>query len=187
MVIVNIDSSQLVKLTRAVAHIERGVPRVLVPAINRALSSGRTTVKREIRKHYLIKPSDIPMKVRQANSTTLGGAIELRQGMMDLGKFKVSPRSRTKRRRVIRAQVKVGGGGLLPHAFNTPLAYPGPFERVGKSRLPIRKLITIGAPIMASQPSVGPAVNKAMGDTLAKRIDHEIKRVLASAATSGGA
>jgi hypothetical protein len=62
-----------------------------------------------------------------------------------------------------------------------PSGYIGPFTRVGKARLPIRKRIAIGAPIMASQPNVGPAVNKAMGDTLAKAMDQQIKRVMAGA------
>jgi hypothetical protein len=34
---------------------------------------------------------------------------------------------------------------------------------------------------MASQPTVGPEVNKAMGDALDKNIDQQIKRVLAGA------
>jgi len=176
-----IDARQMNKLVLALGHLKNGVPRALAPAINRALDSGRTVVKREIRKEYVIKASDIPVKVTRAHVSRLEGLITLRDSMLDLAKFKVAPRGLLQRKRVIRAQVKVTGGGPLPGAFNTRLPYPGPYIRKGKSRLPIKKLLAISAPIMASQPTVGPAVIKAMGDTLDKRIDHEIKRVMSQA------
>jgi len=183
MLALTIQSPQMLKLHEALGHIAKGVPRALAPAINRALDKGRTTVKREIRKVYLIKAKDIPMRVRGANSARLSGEIRIEQGMLSLDKFKISPRGVQKRKnkRPIRAQVKVSGGKIIRSAFMT--AGGGPYMRRGADRFPIKRLLTIGASIMASQPTVGPAANKAMGDTLDKRIDHEIKRVLT---TSGG-
>lgn len=175
---VNIDPKDLKFLEHVLKNVKDGVPRVLAPAINRALESGRTVVKREIRQHYVIKAKDIPVKIQRATRSNPQGAMVLADKMLDLGKFNVSPSRLLKRKRTIRAQVKVGGGGPLPGAFHTPLTYPGPYVRKGRSRLPIVKLLAISAPIMASQPSVGPAVEKAMGDTLEKRIDHELERVL---------
>ena len=177
MVAIDIDASQLNKLQRALGHIKNGVPRALSSAINRALASGQTVVKREIRKDYLIKAKDIPTKIERATFGNLGGTIIIRSGMLPLSKFKVTGGFGCKR--TLFAQVKKGGGGYIPRAFMT--SFGGPFQRRGSSRLPIKRLMTIGAPIMASQPNVGPAANKAMGDTLAKRIDHEIIRVLNSA------
>jgi hypothetical protein len=188
MVQITISSAQIAKLTRALGHIKNGVPKALSPAINRALNTGRTVIKREIRKSYVIKAKDIPIKVVGATRSTLGGAIIIQQGMLDLNKFPVRPMFpvRGKGRKPVWAQVRKGGGGTMPGAFVSavPSGYVGPFIRKGSSRLPIQKLVTIGAPIMASQPSVGPAANKAMGDTLDKRLDHEMKRVLASAGGS---
>jgi hypothetical protein len=179
MVEIDIDPKQLAKLQRVLASIKDGVPKVLAPAINRALDSGRTVVKREIRKVYEIKAKDIPVNVHRAYSAKPRGDIELHDHMLDLGKFKVVPNRLLARKRVIHATVRKGKGGPLPGAFHTTLPYVGPYVRKGKTRLPIKKLLAISAPIMASQPSVGPEVNTAMGDTLAKRIDHEIQRVLA--------
>jgi Prophage minor tail protein Z (GPZ) len=185
MVALTVDARQMRKLERAVRNIKDGVPKVLAPAINRALEKGRTTVRREIRKEYLIKQKDIPVAVQRANRGTLSGAVVIEQGMLPLSKFQVTPIGVQKRKnkQTLFARVKKGGGGSLPGAFNVLTSnYLGPYIREGGAgRLPIRKLMTIGASIMASQPSVGPNVNKEMGDTLAKRIDHEIKRVLASA------
>lgn len=173
------------KLTRALSNIQNGVPRALAPAINRALEAGRTTVRREIRKIYLIKQKDIPIKLFRANYTTLRGQLRIAQGMLDATKFNYRPRAvrRGKRQRPIFLQIKKGGGGYIARSFvASTRGFTGPFQRRSTApRLPIRKLLAIGAPIMASQPTVGPAANKTMGDTLAKRIDHEIKRVMATA------
>lgn len=181
MVAIQIDSSQLRKLTRAVEKIKNGVPRVLAPAINRALAKGRTTVKREIRKEYTIKAKDIPIAIHRATYGGLQGEIKIQQGMLGLDKFNVRPKGvqHGKTKRPIFVQVKKGGGGIIQGAFYIPQG--GPYSRIGPSRFPILKLATIGAAIMASQPTVGPEVNKQMGDTLAKRIDHELQRILSSA------
>lgn len=180
MVALNIDTAQMRNLVRVVEKIKNGVPRVLAPAINRALASGQTAVKREIRKEYLIKAKDIPTKLHRARYGSLAGHIRIDQGMLDISKFVYKPKGvqRRKNKKPLFAQVKKGGGGIIARGF---VSSSGPFQRRSTApRLPIRKIIAIGAPIMASQPSVGPAANKAMGDTLAKRIDHELKRVLAS-------
>jgi hypothetical protein len=180
-VALQIDSRQMAKLQRSLGDIKDGVPKALAPAINRALSSGQTVVKREIRKEYLIKAKDIPTKVHRATRSTLSGEIRIDQGMLDISKFVYRPKAvrRGKKQRPLFVQVKKSGGGIVKRGFVTS---SGPFQRRSRaSRLPIRRILVIGAPIMASQPSVGPAVNKTMGDTLAKRIDHEITRVLASA------
>ena len=181
MVEITIDSRELAKLDKVLVGIKNGVPKVLVPAINRSLDRGRTTVRREIRKAYLIKQKDIPIKVIGANRNRLGGTIVIKDTMLELGKFSIRPRGVQKRKnkQPLRAQVRVNGGGTLPHAFMT--SFGGPFQRVGPERLPIRKLLAIGAAIMASQPAVGPAASKAMGDSMDKQIDHQIKRLLATA------
>lgn len=185
MVAIQVDASQMKRLIRAVKDIEDGVPKVLAPALNRALDKGRTTVRREIRKEYVIKSKDIPIAVRGASRSKLGGEIVIRQGMLELNKFKVRPSGvqRRKNKRPVFAQVKKSGGRVMPGAFvPAGVGYVGPFIRkAGAGRLPMHKLLTIGASIMASQPTVGPEVNKQMGDTLAKRIDHEIERVLEKA------
>lgn len=187
MVALTIDSRQLKKLEVAVRNIKNGVPRGLSGAINRTLDRGRTTVRREIRKEYLIKQKDIPIKVHRASQVHLGGEVRLDQPMLDLAKFKVTPKGVQKRRnkRPIKAQVKVSSGGkLIKGGFvaRMPTGFVGPFTRKGTERFPLKKLVTIGAPIMATQPHVGPAVQKAMGDAMAKNIDSQIARFMAKGA-----
>jgi Prophage minor tail protein Z (GPZ) len=178
---VTIDAKQMKHLQKALADIKGGVPKAIVPAVNRALTSGQTAVRREIRKIYTIKQKDIPTKLHRARYASLEGHIRIDQGMLGVDKFIYKPKVRTSRRRELFVQIKKGGGGFVKRGFVTNRMGQVFQRRSAAPRLPIRKLIAIGAPIMASQPTVGPAANKVMGDTLAKRIDHEMKRVLASA------
>lgn len=181
MVAIEIHSDQIRKLERVLANIENGATKALVPAINRALASGKTVVKREIRRVYNIKAKDIPVTEHRANSGNLNGSIRIDQGMLGLDKFKVRPKGvqHRKNKRPIFAQVKKTGGGIIQGAFYIPQG--GPYSRIGPSRFPIYKIATISAAIMATQPAVGPAVNERMGEVLDKRLDHEMKRVLAGA------
>lgn len=181
-VALQIDAKQMKKLERALGRIKDGVPKALAPAINRALATGQTTVKREIRQVYFIKAKDIPTAVHRATYSSMSGHIMVRQGMLDASKFYYKPLARQPnlKKTPLFVRIKKGGGGIIARGFVTD--DKGPFQRRSSApRYPIRKILTIGASIMASQPSVGPAVNKKMGETFAKRIDHEIKRVMASA------
>lgn len=175
---IDLDTKQLEVVRRAVRGIKDGVPKVIAPAINRALASGQTAVRREIRKVYSIKQKDIPTKVKRATRATLKGEIKIEQGMLGAEKFYYRPMFPTKYRKPLFVRIKKQGGGFVKGGFVSS-GLRGPYQRTQAARLPIRRIITIGAPIMASQPNVGPAANKAMGDTLAKRIDHELERVLA--------
>jgi hypothetical protein len=178
---ITIDAKALAQMQRVLRGINNGVPRVLVPAINRTLSSGQTALRREIRKIYTIKQKDIPTKIRRATRETLGGEIRIEQGMLGADKFVYRPHAPTSRRRPLYVQIRRDGGGYVAQGFVSS-GLSGPYQRrSGAGRLPIRKIIAIGAPIMASQPSVGPAVNEKMAETLGKRLEHEFKRVLESA------
>jgi hypothetical protein len=177
MLEIKIDAKQLLRLERTVRDIKNGVAKVLAPAINRALANGATTVKREIRKVYTIKAKDIPVKVKKASTNHPVGAVVLADSMLPLEKFQLSGGTR---RRPLRAVVKRGHGGIIKSGFmaTMPTGHTGAFRRKGPPRLPIKSLLTISAPIMASQPNVAPAVTASMAATLSKRIDHEIKRIM---------
>jgi hypothetical protein len=179
-----IDTKQLQQVMRATRNIRDGAKKVLAPAINRALASGQTTVRREIRKIYVIKQKDIPTKLHRARYASLNGTLAITDGMLGVDKFYFKPlfpqaAGSGKRKKQLFVRIKKGGGGFVARGFPTN-KFKAPYQRRSAApRLPIRKLLAIGAPIMASQPAVGPAAITVMGDTLAKRIDHELKRVLA--------
>jgi hypothetical protein len=186
MVGLTIDTKQMQRLERAIGHIQGGVPKAVAGAINRTLNKGRTEAKREIRKIYEIKAKDIAIRVRGASAARQKGEIRIEGGMKKLIEFKVRPKTLARkggRRRIITATVRRGKGGAIPRGFIAKMSsgHIGVFTRAGKERLPIGERLSIGSPIMATQPTVGPAVNKAMGDSLAKHMDQQINRVLKGA------
>ena len=120
-VALNIDTREMKKLHRALDHIRDGVPKAVVPAVNRALSSGQTTIKREIRKIYLIKAKDIPTKLHRARYASPVGHIRIDQGMLGVDKFRYKPRAvqRRKNKRPLFVQIKRSGGGVVARSFVT--------------------------------------------------------------------
>jgi hypothetical protein len=183
MVEIELDPSAVQKLIKTVGFIKNGVPRVLVPAINRSLTHGRTVLKREIREDYTIKAKDIPVGIKYANPSKLSGSVSIKQGMLGLEHFKHTPKNPPKHPRMVHAEVRIGKGGNIPHGFvqRMPNAFVGIFTRVGKARLPIKRLLAIGASIMASQPHVRTKVGTEMRDTLIKRVNYQMGRLLETA------
>jgi len=184
MVEIELDAGAVKKVIKTIGFIKNGVPRVLVPSINRAVNHGRTVMKREIREDYTIKAADIPVRTRYANPLNLGGAVWIKQGMLGLEKFKHTPKNPPKHPRMVHAEVRIGKGGNIPHGFvqRMPNAFVGIFTRVGKARLPIKRLLAIGASIMASQPHVRNKVISEMRSTFVRRMDYHMERLLKAAA-----
>lgn len=181
MIEITINSGQLQKLERALRNIKNGVPHALVPAINRALEHGRTVAKTQIRKSYTIKAKDIPIHLEKASYQKLEGEMTIKDAMLPLDHFRYSGGTHG---RPLHAEVRIGKGGNIATGFVQTMpstGYRGPFMRRGRARLPISKIMTISAPIMATQPDVGPVIQREMEKTLALRIDHEMERVLAKA------
>jgi hypothetical protein len=185
MVEIELDPSAVRKLINTVGFIKDGVPKVLLPAMNRTLNHGRTVLSRAIREDYTIKAKDIPVRVKYPNLSRLAGSVYIQQGMLGLEKFKHTPKDPPKHPRMVHAEVRIGRGGNIPHAFvaKMPNGFVGIFTRVGKARLPIKRRLAIGASIMASQPHVRTKTGLAMRDMLIKRVNHEVDRVLQRAQT----
>jgi len=124
------------------------------------------------------------VRTRYANPLNLGGAVWIKQGMLGLEKFKHTPKNPPKHPRMVHAEVRIGKGGNIPHGFvqRMPNAFVGIFTRVGKARLPIKRLLAIGASIMASQPHVRNKVISEMRSTFVRRMDYHMERLLKAAA-----
>lgn len=177
MVALTIDGSQIKRLVNAVDHIEKGVPRIVKPIVKRILDKGQQTVTRCIQAVYMIKTADIWITTETKGD--MGGSIVIKGGMLRLTRFPhhpyIAPQGRMQS--PMWAQVRVGGGGVMPGGFMTASARGIYIRSKGAGRLPINWLLTIGAPIMASQPEVGPIANEQLGNELADMIDAEIDKL----------
>jgi hypothetical protein len=147
------------------------------------MKAGRTEIGRQTREVYLIKQKDLYSTLSMKLSGMTGEIRSRYSGMLPLWDFKVSPRRSGGRRRPVHATVKKGGGGTLGRAFVGGMAsgHVGVFARTGSSRLPVRELRTISAPIMMSQAEVAEPAMEKMAEVFDRRMDHEANRLLASA------
>lgn len=175
MIQIKLDTTALERHQRALSKIEGGTEKAGARALRRSMEQGRTALGREVRRVYLIKQSDFYSTLTLRTKGMVGEISSKYSGMLRLDDFKVRPGTRT---RPAWGQVKKGGGGTLGRAF----VFGGrTFARKTQARLPIERLQSISGPIMASQPGVAEPAREKMAESFEKRLDHEIKRLLATA------
>lgn len=180
---IELTAEQIEKAERALENIPDGVPKVIVRAINRAAESARTEASRKVREKYYVKHSDVisTIKIYKASPADYSATIISKGHVLALPKFRVTPREpEPKRKKSIIVRVKRGGGGPLPGAFVAQMksGHVGVFKRVGKPRLPIEQKYGPSVPQMLGSPSVSQWIEEKAQETLEKRLDHEINRLL---------
>ena len=172
-------NEQIEKAMQMLEGIPGGAEKALSLAINRTLDSAKTEAVRAVSDEYTIKQKNVrpTLRVKKSNASTLEAEIISEGSNINLMEFKVSPRTDTtgNKRKPIRVQVKKGGGDTLTRAF---VWNGNVFEREGNTRLPISRLFGPAAPVMLNNEQVVERVQKKAVETVEKRLDHEVGRLL---------
>lgn len=160
-------------------HLPLQLPLAVSRSLNRAVSAGRTGVTREVRKEYTIKAGAVreSMSISMSNRNNLEGTIISKGRPRSFSQYRLSPNRDTTgdKRKQPRVAVKKGGS-LKPLGH---FIYQGKvFARLGKSRLPVEHRVGPAVPSLLKNDNVKTAVQTAMSDTFAKRLDHEVNRIL---------
>lgn len=168
---------------RLLVNIPNGLKKAVPRAINRAMESARTVGVQQARDQYTVKARAIrsTIKLDRANANKMIGVITSSGSPISLYDFKVNPKTVNGRRRSpIRVSVKKGQQTLLNRAFIARLGSgkTGVFERVGDKRFPIKLLFGPSAPQMLGNENVANMIEKTATETMDKRLDHEIGRLL---------
>lgn len=153
---------------------------VLQRAINRSATSGKTIASKKVREEYVLKAGKIneATKIKKASSAKLEANITWRGPMVNLKNFKITPRTRPKRKskRQMTAEVKKGKKSVYKGAFIGPNGQV--YRRLTKKRLPIAPVYGPSIPHLMGADKVRSEVQKRTLDVLIKRVDHEISRML---------
>ncbi|MDP5277146.1 phage tail protein [Chengkuizengella axinellae] len=161
--------------------VQKGVPKAVSNALNRAASSAKTAAVREVRDTYTIKAKDINKTLRlgRAKGNNLNVRLTSRGGNTPLINFKTRPSKPPKRQpKVLRASVKKGRFKPITGAFVTRAGqHIGVFARLGKKRLPIQEKYGPAAPVMLSQEGVNARFEGKAQEEFKKRLDHEMNRL----------
>lgn len=155
-------------------NADKQLEKALYFAKNRALNTVKTELARGVPKKYDTKQKTIRDRTRVNKNT---GEVSVTGSPIRLFKFRVTPTS--PRRQLVTASVKRARKSL-PNAFVQRMGNgtTGVFERVGKSRYPIRQLYTVSAPQMAGNEEVLEGAMERASIVFDERLSHEIGRLL---------
>lgn len=171
------------KLARAnalLAGIPNGVRNATYNALTRAGDAAKTKAGQYAAAEYTITKSKFMSHVKTklhfhySMGSEMSAEVEFVGTVIPLIEFK----TRYAKNGGITTSVKRGGGGTLSHAFFARSDGLHIFERVGTSRLPIEKKYGPSTAHMMQNDKVIRRMDETIRETFAKRMDHEIVRIL---------
>lgn len=153
---------------------DKQLEKALYFAKNRALNTVKTELARGVPKKYDTKQKTIRDRTRVNKNT---GEVSVKGSPIRLFKFRVTPTS--PKNQLVTASVKRAKKSL-PNAFVQQMRNGtiGVFERVGKSRYPIRQLYSVSAPQMAGEQEVLEGAMERASIVFDERLSHEIGRLM---------
>ena len=155
---------------------EKDAGKAISRAMNRAILAARTAGTKAVRQEYVISAKDVKadMTMKKASYTNLHASLTARGPMIDLMQFKVKIQSKG-----VFAQVKKGGGGIIPKAFFASTGKSaGVFHRTTTSRLPIQREFGPSIAQMFGNESVISQMEKRSSEVLEERLAHELDVIL---------
>jgi hypothetical protein len=160
-----IPAEILDKTNRAFAKAE-------VSALNKMAAQAKTFANREIRSTYNVRAGLVSdsIRIKRASSSNPKAALQITGKRLSLALF--SARQTAKG---VTFAVFKGARKLLPHRFIIKKFSGGVFERLGKSRFPIRKLSTLSVPQMFKAKRVMPKIDEFVDANLPRIYNHELK------------
>lgn len=182
---IEITEGQIERIHTILGMIPNGANKALQGTINRALTTFRSTSSKTVRGAYNIKASDIKsnqnMKMKRATPQDLEGSIAFAGTVIPLIKFGVNPKEPA-RKNVSVSVLRAQGGKRLQSAYVANLGRygPGVFERLTSKRDSSQQLYGPSVAHMMDNENVMSKSEEAAQETINKRIEHEISRILNS-------
>lgn len=179
---IEISAEQVDRIHLLLGGISDAPRNTIYNVLNRAVGTVRSVASKEIRKTYKIKHGDLTnsqnIKVVRAGRSKLEAAISFNGNLIPLIKFDVSPKQ-PQRKTVSASVLKSGGKKQLIHAYVANLKYGvSAFERETSKRDSSRQLYGPAAAVMVENKSVLENIQQAAMETIDKRVEHEISRIL---------
>ena len=180
---IEITAEQVERVNAVLGGLQNAPNKVFYNVINRALSTVRSQSGKPIAATYQIKQSEIKrnsnMRLKRATAGDLAGQIEVAGTVIPLMKFKVSPKE--PRRSTVSVQVlRESGGKRLESAYVADLGRygVGVFERLTSRRATSQQLFGPSVAHMMENENVLEQVEGSAQETVDKRLEHEISRIL---------
>ena len=181
MLEVKFDVDQLGQIENILETMPNQLPGAIARAINRSLAMTKTEQLKRSTSMYTIVRGKLAESITEykASSGNLTGKIYSSGKVIGLDHFKLSPKTRLKKKKMVSVSVKKGGMKTLPNAF---IAYNdgrlGAFERKGKKRLPIERKMGPSAPQMLGEMSILDYLQGFTEEKFNMRFEHEMGRLI---------
>jgi len=184
MVDISIDERQVKRISNILYGIPNGTNRALNNALNRGITTVRSETSKGITRVYDIKPavvkSDGNIKLRKSTPSSLVGEITFSGFKIPLYKFGVTPKNPGTGKVVAARQKKSSLMTPFADAFIAKMksGHVGIFERKRDSRFPVEEIMGSSVAQMAGDTVVYDEVEKKAQETIDKRVEQEITRLL---------
>jgi len=181
---IEFSDSAVQKAETLLGGIKDALPKVQTRAINRSLQTARAEAVRAVRAEYAVSAEAVrkTIEIKNASFSNPTGTILSTGSPIDLAKFDISPsRPNPKAKNPVLARVKLGGARKpIKNAFLARLSngHLGIFIRADKGRFPIKQLYGPSVPQMIGSENVSKKIEDKAAETLGKRLEHEIDRIL---------
>lgn len=179
---VDVDKDMIVDVQKRLGDMYTKAPNVISKSLNRTITNVNSNIKKEVRERYHIKARDVSDNLNKpvrSSSSRLFAEVKSTGGPIPLDKFKVSPKTvNPNRKSPIKIAVKKDGVKKVMGAFVADINGKKVFKRTTDARLPIKRLFGPSVPQMLGDEDVQENVNTKALETLNKRLDHEISRIL---------
>lgn len=176
---IEISEQQIDRVNLLLGELPGASQKAFYNAINRGLATARSKSGTQIREVYHIKQSDITasqnIKEKKATTNNLVGSLEFAGTLIPLKQFKV-----TEQGTVSVSVLKNTGATRLAHAYVADLGKygVGVFERLTRERESSSQLYGPSTAHMVEHSDVMEKVEAQAQETVDKRIEQEITRIL---------
>jgi len=181
---IEIKMQNVEEIKAKLGSLGQNAPKVISRVINRVIVNVKKNMAVSAKKRYIVKTEDIKKTLTSSNATSsnLSAFVRSSGTLIPLYKFKVSPNQprpknppKNFKARVLKASSLKPLQGFVAKMKSGHL---GVFERKDSSRLPIKELYGPPIPQMLGNEEVWKDIEKEANQTVEKRMDHEIKRLL---------
>ncbi len=180
---IEITQQQIDRVKLILGGVQNASKSVFANVINRTLLTIRSQSGKHIRQTYRIKQQDITsnqnISVKRASGNGIvEGSIEYAGTLIPLIKFKVNPQTRQKAVSV--SVLQQNSGKRLFRAYVTDLGRygTGVFERQTSKRESSKQLMGPSTAHMIDNQNVLSKIEDVAMETIDKRVEHEINRIL---------
>ena len=185
---IEFDESQFRRVQEVLQHLPDKIPQVMASAINRATGSARAEAVRQVREKYVIQAGRVreTIAIRQASTSNLFASVRSRGRPRALTYFKTNPNHPMgmPRGSQLFAQIKRGGGGTIRGAFIAKMrsGHLGVFNRSNNTtrngNVELIQRYGPSVPQMLESHDIRKFIENKAIETLDKRLEHEINRIL---------